>query len=171
MKNFRLNNEAQKARDAGAARAREVAEQAAEQASGAAESVRAGATDLSGQITEHAAGMSEAGIAKLNETLADFSAALPVLREAGYTPDDVEVDLGIPPKVVAKFSGAGSVPDEKIEALLEKNSERSLAVLLVKSVQQATRLQSKLNIKGMKPRGLLVEVGFTPKIVVKFVPA
>jgi len=171
MKDFRLSKEAQKARDAGAAGARELAEHASEQASGAAESVRTRTTGLKGQITEHAAGVSEASLDKLNETLADFSVALPVLREAGYTLDDVEVDLGVPPKVVAKFSGSGSVPDEKVEAMLEKNAERSLAVLLVKSIQQATRLQSKLNIKGMKPRGLFVEIGFAPKIVVRFVPA
>jgi len=33
------------------------------------------------------------------------------------------------------------------------------------------KLQSKLNIKGMKPCGLSVEIGLVPKIVVKFVPA
>jgi hypothetical protein len=34
------------------------------------------------------------------------------------------------------------VPDEKIEALLAENAERHLTVLLVRSVHQATKLQS-----------------------------
>lgn len=167
MKDFRFIGDAQKAKEAATARARELAEQA----SGAAEDLKARAADAKGQITEQAAGMSEMGLTRLNETLADFDAALPALREAGYTLDGVNIDLGVPPKIVANFSGGGSLPDEKLEALLSENGERSLTVLLVKSVQQATKLQSKLNIKGMKPRGLSVEIGLVPRIVVKFVSA
>jgi hypothetical protein len=131
MKDFGLFNEAQKAKEAAAARARELAEQA----SGATEELKAKAADVKNQIAEQAAGMSEMGIARLNEALADFNAALPLLREAGYTLDDVKVDLGVPPSIVADFSGGGSVPDEKIEALLAENAERHLTVLLVRSVR------------------------------------
>jgi hypothetical protein len=127
--------------------------------------------DLKGEITEQTAGMSELGLAKMNESLNDFNAALPALREAGYILERVDIDLGVPPKIVANFSGGDTVPDEKIEELLEEHAERSLTILLVKSVKQAAKLQSKLNIKGMKPRGLSVEIGLTPKIIVRFVPA
>jgi hypothetical protein len=127
--------------------------------------------DLKGQIAEQTAGMSEMGLAKMNESLNDFNAALPALREAGYILERVDVDLGVPPKIVADFSGGDAVPDERIEELLKEHAERGLTVLLVKSVKQATKLQSKLNIKGMKPRGLSVEVGLTPKIIVRFIPA
>jgi hypothetical protein len=127
--------------------------------------------DLKGQITEQTAGMSEIGLAKMTESLNDFNAALPALREAGYILERVDVDLGVPPKIVANFSGGDTAPDERSEELLEGHAERSLTVLLLKSVKQATRLQSKINIKGMKPRGLSVEIGLTPKIVVRFVPA
>jgi hypothetical protein len=174
MKDFRLINEAQKTKDA-VAKARELAEQAAEQDSGAAGDVKARSTglmeDVKGQITEQSGEMSEISAAKLNETLADFNAALPALREAGYILDAVTLELGVPPKIVATFSGGDVAPDEKIEALLEENAKRNLTVLLVKSVQQATKLQSKLNIKGMKPRGLSVEIGLVPKIAVRFVSA
>lgn len=95
--------------------------------------------DMKGQITGQAAGMSETGLAELNETLANFNAALPVLREAGCTMDKVNIDLGVPPKIVAIFSGGVSAPDEKIEAVLEEHSERSLTILSVKSVQQAAK--------------------------------
>jgi hypothetical protein len=167
MKDSRHIYEAQKAKEAAAARARELAEQASD----VVEDIEAKAADVKEQIAEQAVGMNEMGLAKLNETLADFNAALPVLREAGYTLDGVNIDLGVPPKIVADFSGGGSMPDEKVEALLAENGDRSLTVLLLKSVQQATKLQSKLNIKGMKPCGLSVEIGLVPKIVVKFVSA
>src|SRR5262245_277231 len=166
MKDFRLFNEAQKAKEDAAARARELAEQE----TGATEEVQRKATSAKEQITEQAAEMSETGLAKLNETLADFNAALPALRATGYELDGVNIDLGIPPKIVANFSGGNPAPDEKIEALLAENAERNLTVLLVKSIHQATKLQSKLNVKGLRPRGVSVEIGLVPKVIVKFAP-
>jgi hypothetical protein len=166
MKDFRLISEAQKAKEAAAERARDLAGQA----TGATEDLKAKAADVKGQIAEQAAVMSEMGLAKLNETLADFNAALPVLREAGYTLDGVDIDLGVSPKIVADFSGGG-VSDEKVEALMAENTERNLTVLLMKSIHQAAKLQSRLSVKGMRPRGLSVEIGLVPKVVVKFAPA
>jgi len=81
-----------------------------------------------------------------------------------------DIGLGGPPKIIAYFSGGGSVSDEKIEALLAENAGRDLTIMLVKSVHQATKLQSKLDIKGLRPRGLSVEIGLIPKIVVEFAP-
>jgi hypothetical protein len=50
-------------------------------------------------------------------------------------------------------------------------AKRNLTVLLVKSVHQATKLQSRITIKGLRPRGLSIEIGLVPKVVVKFAPA
>src|SRR5262249_54610597 len=141
-----------------------------EQASGVTEELKAKATGVKEQITEQAAEMSEMGLAKLNETLADFNAALPALREAGYELEGVNIELGITPKSVARFSFCRPTPNEKSEALRGATAERHLTVLLVKSIHQATKLQSKLNVKGMRPGGLSVEIGLVPKVVVKFAP-
>ena len=171
MKDFRFineaQNEAQKAKEAAAAKARELAEGA----SGKTDHLKAKVTDVKELITEQVASVSEMGLAKLNETLIDFNEALPALREAGYTLNGVNIEIGVPPKIVANFSGGGGAPDEKIEALLAKNVDRKLTVMLIRSVQQATKLQSNINIIGLKPLGLAIEIGLVPKVVVKFAPA
>jgi ABC-type Zn uptake system ZnuABC Zn-binding protein ZnuA len=167
VKDPRFFNEAKKAKAAAAARANELAQQAP----GKADELKARATDVKDQIAGQAAEMSEMGFTKLQETLADFDAALPVLREAGYTLESVSIELGIPPKIVAGFSVAAGVPEEKVEAILAENAERKLTILLVKSIYQATKLQSKLNIKGLRPSGVSVELGLIPQIGVKFKPS
>jgi hypothetical protein len=129
MKDFRFINETQKAKEAAAVKARELADQA----SGKTGQLKAKASDVKERIAEQAAELGEMGLAKLNETLADFNAALPALREAGYTLNGVNIELGVPPKIVANFSGGGSVPDEKIEALLAENAERGLTIIFEKS--------------------------------------
>jgi hypothetical protein len=147
MKDFRLLNEARKARDSDAAAASDLARQASE----TAVSLKAKAADVKEQLAEQASEMTDLGLVKLNETLADFNASLPVLHEAGYTIDGVTIKLSMPPKIVANFSGGASVSGERVEALLAEHAERKLTALLVKSVYHTTRLQSLVNVKGLRP--------------------
>jgi hypothetical protein len=160
-------NEAEKAKAAAAGKSSELAEKV----SGKTEDIKARAGDLKEQVTGQVAEMNEIAIAKMNETLADFNAALPLLRDAGYILEGMSIVLGIQPKIVAAFAIIGSLTDEKFDLLLAKNVERKLATYLVKSIHQAAKLQSKLDIKGMKPSNIAVELGVIPQITVKFKPA
>jgi hypothetical protein len=83
----------------------------------------------------------------------------------------VTIKLGMPPKIVANFSGGASVPEEKVDSLLAEHAERKLTTLLVKSVYHATKLQSLVNVKGLGPTGVSVEIGLVPLVAVKFGPA
>lgn len=53
-----------------------------------------------------------------------------MLREAGYKYklDGVNIELSLAPKIIANFSGAGSVPYEKIERLPAENAEHSFTI-------------------------------------------
>jgi hypothetical protein len=164
MKDFRLLDEARKARDSAAAAASDLARQAGEKA----EALKTKATDVKEQLAEQASEMSDLGVTKLNETLGELNASLPILREAGYVIDGVTIKLGIPPKIVANFSGGSEVSGERIEALLAEHADRTLTTLLVKSVYHATKLQSLVNVKGLRPTGVSVEIGLVPSVAVKF---
>lgn len=162
MKDYRVINEAQKAKEAASAKVKEFADRAALSTG----DLHSKASDLKGQIAEQVAGIGETSLAKLDEMLAEFTEMLPTLRTAGYSLKNVDIGLGIPPKVVAKFSGNGGVVPE----LKDDGTERPLTVLLVKAIHQATNLQSAITIKGLRPSGLSVEIGLVPRIVVTFAP-
>jgi len=164
MKDFRLLDAARKARDSAAAAATDLGRQASDKA----ESLKGKAADVKDQIAEQASEMTDLGLTKLNETMTEFNASLPVLREAGYVIDGVTIKLGMPPKIVANFSGGGAVSGERIDALLAEHTERKLTTLLVKSVYHATKLQSLVNVKGLRPTGVSIEIGLIPLVAVKF---
>jgi len=164
MKDFRLLDEARKVRESAAAAANDLARQAGEKA----EALKAKATDVTEQLAEQASEMSDLGVTKLNETLGELNASLPILREAGYVIEGVTIKLGMPPKIVANFSGGSAVSGERIEALLGEHADRKLTTLLVKSVYHATKLQSLVNVKGLRPTGVSVEIGLVPSVAVKF---
>jgi hypothetical protein len=133
------------------------------------------ATDLHEQAASTAAALSEqatklreTGTNKVIEAIDGFNAALPIVREAGYDLSDVSVELGLPPRVVAAFTVANEVSVEQFEALIATHAERKFAILLLKALREAWKLQSRIHIIGMTPRGMSVELGLTPSVTIKF---
>jgi hypothetical protein len=167
MRDSRLFDAAKKAAEAAAAKASEVT-QSASVTGDTLRDLAAGAKD---QLADVTTDLKEMSLAKLEEVLADFNAALPLLRDAGYVLDGVNIKLGLTPQIVANFAGGAVVSEEGVYALLAEHSERKLTTLLVKAVRHATTLQSKLSISGMRADGLSVDVGLMPQITVKFSPA
>src|SRR5262245_33140647 len=160
----RFLKEVKKARESAATATSDLARQASETAG----SLVTKAADVKEQLAEQASEMTDFGLAMVNETLADFNTALPVLAEAGYVVDGLTIKLGVPPKLVANFTGGATVDDERLEALLAEHAERKLTTLLVKSVHHAAKLQSMVNVKGLRPTGISVEIGLIPTVAVKF---
>jgi len=165
MRESKLVDAAKKATESVAAKAGELTRSVS---SDALRDVAAGVTD---QLADVTTDIKEMTAAKLDEALADFNAALPLLRDAGYVLDGVNVKLGLSPQIVANFAGGGAViSEERVDAMLAEHSGRKLTPLLVKAVRHATTLQSKLTISGMRADGISVEVGLIPQVTVKFSP-
>jgi hypothetical protein len=149
-------------------KARRAREQAASVGSGLKDAVAGKVGDAKDLLAAGAADLRDAGVAKMREAIADFNATLPALHEAGYTLTEVSVAIGLPPTIVASFHASDAVSEERTAKVIEENSERKLTVFLVKTLLQAWKLQTSVNIAGMKPRGISVELGLTPSVVVKF---
>ncbi len=151
---------------------REKVRRARDQAASAASGLRSAVSDqmVSARdlLASGAADLRDASTARLREALEDFNATLPALREAGYTLTEVAVSIGIPPTVVATFRASDSVTEEGAARVIEENKDRTLTVFLVRALFQAWKLQTSVDIAGMKPRGISVEIGLTPSVVVKF---
>ena len=164
--NSRFYDAAKKARDSIAAKTGELTQVAA----GTGETVR----DLMAATGEHLADatneMKQMSLAKLDAALADFNAALPLLRKAGYVLDGVKVKLGLTPEVSADFACESLVSDEELDAMLAEHAQRKVTTLMIKSLRQASKLQSKLTFKGMRPGGLRFYIGLVPRVAVKFHP-
>ena len=162
----KLFDAAKKATESAAAKASELTRSATHTTA----TVRDLAAGVKDQLADATAEIKALSSAKLNEALADFNAALPILREAGYVLDGVNIKIGLTPQIIANFAGGAVVSEERVDAILTDHAERPLTTLLVKAVRHATTLQSRLSIKGMRADGLSVEVGLIPHVTIKFSP-
>jgi hypothetical protein len=126
-------------------------------------------SDLASKVAASKVGdLKDAGLRMVMETLDDFNAALPIVREAGYTLNGVDVGIGLPPKVSASFLASEEVSQENVERVLAEHAEKKFTMLLVRALYQAWLLQQKIAVVGLKPKGLSVEIGLIPIVTVKF---
>lgn len=153
-------------------RAKAARDQAQASVSGLASQATDAAANKAGELRSHVAAkageLRDATYAKLGETLDDFNAALPVVRAAGYTLSDVTIAVGLPPTVTATFDASSDISAEHVEQLLAAHADKKLTVLLVRALFQAWQLQRRIDIAGLRPKGLSVELGLVPAVTVKF---
>jgi len=99
----------------------------------------------------------------------DLNSAIPHLAAAGYTMDKLEIEVGVPPKLIPHFT---------LNETLVKNSEQSLTNLegntvgyaLFKALLKATELQKKIMVTGMDFARLEIELGLIPAVRLSYEP-
>jgi hypothetical protein len=171
MVDFDLLEKAKRAREqaaAAAAKAVEMANQASLSAGELKDSVASTAQGMKESLASAASELREASIAKVKETLADFNSAVPVLRTMGYALSDVSITLGMPPSLQATFQISHEADEETTARTLDQNADRPLTVFLIRTLSQARKLQKSIEVAGMKPRGIAVEIGLSPSVAIKF---
>lgn len=114
--------------------------------------------------------LANAGVAKVREVLSLFNEALPLLEEAGCTPSGVDVDVGLPPKVVANFA-TNEVSEEAIARITADNPEKKLACAILKALAKGARLQRGVEVGRLRASTLAVEIGLAPCLKLSFVRA
>jgi hypothetical protein len=114
------------------------------------------------------ADIKDATFAGIKDLVDDFNAHIPALREAGYAVSEVAVELGLVPKMVASFACAPDISQERIDAVVEEHREAKMTVALLRALHAAYKLQNSIHVAGMTPRGIVLEIGVAPSVVVKF---
>ena len=111
--------------------------------------------------------LAEASMAKVREVLAAFNAGLPLLKEAGCRPTGVEVELGLPPKIVANFA-TSDVSEEAVARITADNPDKTLACSILKALVQGARLQRSLEVGRLRASSLAVEISLPPCLKLGF---
>ena len=97
------------------------------------------------------------------DVVSSLNDALPHLAKAGFTMDALEIEIGVPPKLIPHFT---------IDKALAENSEQALTDLegniigfaLFKALLKATDLQQKIMINGMSFSRVEIELGIVPAV-------
>jgi len=99
--------------------------------------------------------------------IADFKAALPHLSKAGYVLTELEIEVGISPKLIPHFyhDPTVKVDLDKVLASLKGNN---IGTALMVSLAQASKLQKKVEISHMQFNHIEVELGPIPSLKLQY---
>ncbi len=128
----------------------------------------AAASGLKEQVATKVSDLKDSGVDLGLDLVADFNAMLPVLREAGYSLSAVDIAMAVPPKLVATFSVGAQIDPGKLEELLAASEGKKLTSVALRLLARARWLQSKIGIAGLQPKGIQLELGISPQVVVQF---
>tara|TARA_E500000178_G_scaffold356196_2_gene432427 strand:+ start:704 stop:1198 length:495 start_codon:yes stop_codon:yes gene_type:complete len=108
---------------------------------------------------------SDVAIALVN----DFNEMLPVLSLAGYNLRQLEVELGVPPKIISHFVFDGEKTVEPHIAL-ERLTDNRMGYNLMKALMYAEKNKSTFSFTGMEFDHIEIEMGVIPSVRLCYSP-
>ena len=106
----------------------------------------------------------------LGKTAGRFNEALPYIERAGYEVTEIEVGLGLSPKVVPHLRLKELISEEEQVALLEETKEKKLVNTVLASLFRASAARRKLNFNKFHFSDIELELSILPTVVLKFKP-
>jgi hypothetical protein len=119
---------------------------------------------LAGKIAE----VKDAAFASVQQIAKDLNGYLPALGEAGYTLHEVSAEIGIVPKIDACFIARPDITQERIDAVIAQHADSKVLAVILRALYGAYKLQNSIDVAGMKPHGIMLTLGVTPSVAVKF---
>jgi hypothetical protein len=107
----------------------------------------------------------------LSKTAQQFNDALPYIERAGYDVTEVEVALGLSPKVVPHLKLRELITEEQQQMLLDETQGKTLVNTILSSLFRASAARRKLKFKRFHFEEIELEIGIIPGVVLKFRPS
>ena len=101
---------------------------------------------------------------KVKAVVDDFLATTPLIEKAGYKITDLQIELGIIPKIIPHFRKVADVTEDQKELILTELQEKRLMKLLVSALFKADAFQSNLNMSQYSFKGIEIEITALPAV-------
>lgn len=106
----------------------------------------------------------------LSKTAQRFNDALPYIERAGYDVTEIEVGLGLSPKLVPHLKIRELISQEEQDALIEETRDKKLVNTVLTSLFKASAAHSKLKFNKFHFSDMELELSILPTVVLKFRP-
>jgi hypothetical protein len=104
---------------------------------------------------------------KTVQLLSDLNLVLGMLPDAGYEVGEMEVELGLTPKVTISLN-LGRAPNEaRLKAILEKVDNAILATIIT-SLMQASKLQDAVSVPTLELKDVRVVLTTPPNVALQW---
>ncbi|WND01472.1 hypothetical protein QGN29_07855 [Temperatibacter marinus] len=110
------------------------------------------------------------GSGTLTGTAEKFNEIAPYLARAGFSVIEIEVGIGLSPKVTTHLQMEENISDEEKQLLLIEVAEKKLVSTVLSSLFKAVEAREKLKFKKFHFTHLELELSILPSVMLKFRP-
>ena len=111
--------------------------------------------------------IADVGTEKTVQLLSDLNLVLGLLPDAGYEVGEVEVELGLAPRVTISLKLGCAVNEARLKSIQEKMDNAMLSAILA-SLVQASKLQDAVNVETLALKDVKVVMTATPTVALKW---
>ncbi len=108
------------------------------------------------------------GADKVKRVVNDFISITPLIERAGYEIVDLEIELGLIPKLIPHFKKVHEVTEIEKQQVLDELADKRLMSMLVNALFKSDTFQSNLNLSTYRYTGIEVEIAPLPAVRLKY---
>lgn len=106
----------------------------------------------------------------LDKTAQNFNEALPYIKRAGFSVTEIEVGIGLSPKVVPHLRMIKAISAREREAILTEVAEKRMIHTILTTLFSATTARKRLKFNRYHFSELEMELSLMPTVTLKFKP-
>jgi hypothetical protein len=108
---------------------------------------------------------------KLTELAASVNEAMPIITQAGFVMEQIQVTLGVPPKATLRARVVRELTDTEYETLVASLGEQVVTSVVAGTFLKAAAVHRSFRIGSMQSSNIEIELSPLPAVRFLFVPS
>lgn len=101
---------------------------------------------------------------KIKAIVADLSSAEPIFKQAGFIMEQLEIDIGLIPKVTPQFLQVNKVSAEEEADLLQQLNDRKLLRFILQSLFKSSRMNALMESTDLSIHAIEIDITAPPSV-------
>jgi hypothetical protein len=123
--------------------------------------------DALNKVKQATNAIADLGTQKTVQLLSDLNLILNLLPDAGYEVGEMEVELGVTPKVTLDLKLGRAVNEARLKTILERVDNAMLAAI-ISSLIQASKLQDAVSVETLELKDVKVVMTAAPNVALQW---
>lgn len=109
-------------------------------------------------------GFSELGVEKLKAVISEVTNAFPLFEKAGFEIEEVQVEIGIAPKLMPRFRHVKDISVSDQEAILEEVKDKQLIKFMLISLFKSSKMKNLIQDPKLNFHAIEIDLTAVPSV-------
>jgi hypothetical protein len=125
---------------------------------------------IAGNLGSVAGSAAAAGLDKVKSAIGEITLYSTSLSQAGWDVRELEVELGLAPKLTARLKATGHASEDKLQLIVKENPDKKMLEAIVTSLIEASKLRTAAENGPLKLEDVEIGtiLGAVPNVVLRF---